>query len=75
MNPGAKPGESKLTTISFHRPLQAYVKALHAAGFAISRLEEWTSHKKSEKGPRQDSENKSRKEIPLFMCLECVKLS
>lgn len=61
-------------TISFHRPLQVYFKSLVKAGFAIHRLEEWTSHKMSEKGPRQDAENTARKEIPLFLMLEGRKI-
>ncbi len=74
MNPGREStDEAEQKTISFHRPLQVYSKTLANAGFAISRIEEWISHKQSEKGPRQIAENKSRKEIPLFMCLECVK--
>jgi ubiquinone/menaquinone biosynthesis C-methylase UbiE len=69
MTPGSK--TDKKFTVSFHRPLQVYVKALSKAGLSITRLEEWVSHKESEKGPRQKAENKSRKEIPLFMCIEC----
>lgn len=60
-------------TISFHRPLQAYFKALRKAGFLVSRLEEWTSNKKSQSGPRVDAENKARREFPLFLALEAVK--
>jgi ubiquinone/menaquinone biosynthesis C-methylase UbiE len=71
MNP-KNPG--KEMTQSFHRPLQNYSKSLANAGFAILRIEEWVSHKKSEQGIRQMAEDKSRKEIPLFMCLECIKL-
>ena len=65
---------SRAVTYSFHRPLQVYSKTLANAGFAISRIEEWTSHKESEKGPHKQAEDKARREIPLFMCLECVKL-
>jgi ubiquinone/menaquinone biosynthesis C-methylase UbiE len=72
MTPGKPTG--KVFTISFHRPLQVYFKALRKAGFAVSRLEEWNSHKKSEPGPRQAMEDKARKEIPLFLCLEALKL-
>jgi ubiquinone/menaquinone biosynthesis C-methylase UbiE len=72
MNPAEK--EKSKTTISFHRPLQVYSKTLANAGFAISRIEEWISHKESQKGPRQIAEDRSRREIPLFMCLECVKI-
>jgi ubiquinone/menaquinone biosynthesis C-methylase UbiE len=72
MTPGSK--TDKKYTVSFHRPLQVYVKALSKHGFAITRIEEWVSHKESEKGPRQRAENRSRKEIPLFMCIESQKL-
>ena len=65
------PGASKTTrTISYHRSLQDFFKALHGAGFAVSRLEEWVSHRQSLKGPRQAAEDAARKEIPLFMALE-----
>ena len=70
MHPGKTGGP---TTVSFHRSLQDFTKALAANGFAITRLEEWTSHKLSGKGPRQKAEDTARKEIPLFMALE-VKL-
>jgi len=69
MHPGDDP---KDTTLSFHRPLQFYMKALHKAGFAVSQLEEWTSHKKSEAGPRAKAEDTARKEIPLFLFLKAI---
>jgi ubiquinone/menaquinone biosynthesis C-methylase UbiE len=72
MHPGKK---SSAKTISYHRSLQDFTKALASAGFAITRLEEWTSHKVSGKGPRQKAEDTARKEIPLFMALELRKLS
>lgn len=71
MNPGSTGGQK---TISFHRPIQGYSKSLANVGFVISRIEEWVSHKESERGPRQVAENRARREIPLFMCLECLKL-
>jgi ubiquinone/menaquinone biosynthesis C-methylase UbiE len=71
MTPGSK--SDKKFTVSFHRPLQVYVKALTKYGFAITRLEEWVSHRESEKGPRKRAEDRSRKEIPLFMCIETTK--
>ncbi len=64
----------KTFTVSFHRPLQSYFKALNKAGFAVARLEEWISHKVSEPGPRADEENRMKKEIPMFICLEAIKL-
>ncbi|MBI5742234.1 MAG: class I SAM-dependent methyltransferase [Candidatus Niyogibacteria bacterium] len=70
-----RPGSDKsVKTVSFHRPLQYYFKQLHGAGLAITRLEEWISHKKSESGPRAKAEDLSRKEIPLFLCLEATKI-
>jgi ubiquinone/menaquinone biosynthesis C-methylase UbiE len=73
MTPGS--ATNKKFTVSFHRPLQVYVKALGKAGFAVTRLEEWESHRASERGPRKEAEDKSRKEIPLFMCIEAIKLA
>ncbi len=63
----------KVSTISFHRPLQVYVKNFVNAGFLLRRMEEWTSHKKSEPGPRQKAENQARKEFPLFLMVEAVR--
>jgi hypothetical protein len=74
MTPGEKDPKKKIKTVSFHRPLQYYMKLLSKNGFAITRLEEWISHKKSQKGPRQIPEDVARKEIPLFMCLEIKKI-
>ena len=68
MHPGKK--GSKSVTYSFHRSLQDYMKALHNAEFAIIRLEEWISHRKSEVGPRAKAEDTSRKEFPLFLMVE-----
>lgn len=72
MTPGS-PSDKKFT-VSFHRPLQVYAKALSKNGLAITRLEEWVSHKESQSGPRKKAEDKARKEIPLFLCVETVKL-
>ncbi len=67
MHPGSK---SKTQTISYHRSLQDFFKALTNTGFAVTRLEEWISHKESQKGPRQKAEDTARKEIPLFLMIE-----
>jgi ubiquinone/menaquinone biosynthesis C-methylase UbiE len=72
MHPGDAPSAR---TITFHRPLQSYSKALQKAGFAISRLEEWNSHRTSQAGPRKAAEDRARKEIPLFLAIEAVKLA
>lgn len=71
MHPGKK---QKTETVSYHRSLQDISKSLRKNGFAVTRLEEWISHKQSGKGPRQKAEDTARKEIPLFMALEVVKL-
>lgn len=70
-HPGMRPSE---VTWSFHRPLQVYFKILQKAGFAVSRLEEWNSQKTSELGPRKKAEDRARKEIPLFMAMEAIKI-
>lgn len=67
MTPGARNKNEKIETVSFHRPLQEYVKALSKTGFSIVGLEEWISHKKSEPGPRAAAEDRARKEFPLFL--------
>lgn len=68
VHPGKK---GSATTTSYHRSLQDFSKALFKAGFSITRLEEWISHKQSQKGPRQKTEDTARKEIPMFLMLEC----
>ncbi len=70
MHPGTSPSEE---TVSFHRPLQYYMKLMGNTGFALTRLEEWISHRMSEAGPRQKEEDRMRKEIPLFIMLELFK--
>ena len=70
MHPGK---EKSAQTLSYHRSLQDFFKALAKSGFAVTRLEEWISHKKSEKGPKQKAEDAARKEIPLFLMLECKR--
>jgi ubiquinone/menaquinone biosynthesis C-methylase UbiE len=70
MHPGA---DKSVTTISYHRPLQSYVEGLAHHGFSIVGLEEWISHRKSEKGPREQAENRARKEFPLFLMVKTRK--
>jgi ubiquinone/menaquinone biosynthesis C-methylase UbiE len=70
VHPGKRGSE---VTISYHRSLQDFSKALAKAGLLISKMEEWISHKKSGAGPRQKAEDLARKEIPLFLMLEAVK--
>jgi hypothetical protein len=71
MHPGMKDSPK---TISFHRPLQYYMKLLGKTGFAVDRFEEWISHKDSDSGPRAKAENRARKEIPLFLYLRAIRV-
>ncbi len=73
MTPGKQ--FKKEFTQSYHRPLQVYVKFFAKEGFAVTKLEEWISHRKSENGPWSKAENIARKEIPLFMCLVFKKIN
>ncbi len=74
MNPGkVAAGEAPVTTITFHRPLQAYFRLLGEAGLLVENVEEWTAQRSSTSGPRAAEENRSRAEIPLFLAWRCVK--
>lgn len=72
MHPGAAPDAY---TVSFHRPLQTYVKILGKANFGVTRLEEWISNRPGPKGRTFDALEQSRKEIPLFLFLEAKLLA
>lgn len=74
MNPGEKDIKNKEYTVSFHRSLQTYFKVFYKNSLMVSKIEEWVSDKKSEIGPRQKAEDRSRKEIPIFMFLEVIKV-
>lgn len=71
-NPGQ--GSRSAITYSYHRPLQTYFTELANAGFVIDALEEWTSHKTSDSGPKAKAENRARNEIPMFMALRAIRV-
>ncbi len=71
MHPGK---ESSEVTYSYHRPMQSFFKWFGNSGFAVKNVEEWISDKVSDSGPRAEAENFARKEIPLFMYLEAIKI-
>jgi 2-polyprenyl-3-methyl-5-hydroxy-6-metoxy-1,4-benzoquinol methylase len=74
-HPGlAAHGKDAAATTHFHRPLQAYVNTLGNAGLLIDHIEEWTSHKTSEAGPRKAALDRARKEIPMFLALRAIKV-
>jgi len=72
LNPFHNGGKKEITH-TFHRSLQWYVKAFRKAGFVVTNMEEWISHKKSAPGPRQKAEDTARKEIPMFLAIEVQK--
>jgi SAM-dependent methyltransferase len=75
MNPGAVArGQAPVTTMTFHRPIQAYINAFARAGLLVNAMEEWPSLRTSQPGPRAAEENRSRREIPMFLALRGVKL-
>lgn len=75
MNPGeVASGARPVQTLTHHRPLEHYVKALAAAGLLVDDLEEWPSRRKSAPGPRADEENRARREIPMFLCIRATKV-
>jgi ubiquinone/menaquinone biosynthesis C-methylase UbiE len=66
MHPGAAPST---ITWTFHRPLADYFAALADCGLAVTKLEEWASHRESKPGTSSRMENRARDEIPMFLAL------
>ncbi|MBS0616067.1 MAG: methyltransferase domain-containing protein [Verrucomicrobia bacterium] len=64
-HPGQK---DSVQTTTFHQPLSTYTEWLYKAGFAITKIEEWVSDKKST-GAAARMENRAREEFPLFLAL------
>ena len=70
------PGKSPdVYTWTFHKPIEAYVRALRQAGMLVDALEEWPSHKTSEPGPRRPRRTTARNEIPMFLAIRAIKSS
>jgi SAM-dependent methyltransferase len=65
-------GDESPATWSFHYPLSSLSSWLLEAGFKIELLEEWYSDKEST-GKNAKMENRSRREIPLFLAICAVK--
>lgn len=66
-------GKKSETTTSFHYPLSELFHMLKNAGFMVADMHEWVSPKKSS-GGKARMENKARKEFPLFLAIEAVKV-
>lgn len=74
MNPGeVANGQPAVTTITHHRPMSSYINASGQSGLVVDAIEEWSSQRVSEPGPRATAENRARREIPLFMAIRCRK--
>lgn len=74
MNPGrAAHGGERVSTWTFHRPIQSYMKALASAGFLVESIEEWPSLRRSQPGPHAREENRARKEIPMFLGWRAIR--
>jgi ubiquinone/menaquinone biosynthesis C-methylase UbiE len=67
MNPSDK---NSARTLTYHRPLQEYIKIAKNNQLCLSNLEEWVSHVKQD----NDILEKSKNEFPVFMYLEFTKL-
>lgn len=74
MNPGkAASGGQAVTTTTHHRPVGTYITALGQAGLLVDAMEEWSSQRTSEPGPKANAENIARAEIPMFLALRARK--
>ncbi len=74
MNPGAAAGgKTAVVTVTYHRPIQTYARVIAEAGLRIDAIEEWPSLRASEPGPRAAEENRSRREIPMFLAIRARK--
>ncbi|MCX5751861.1 MAG: class I SAM-dependent methyltransferase [Candidatus Saganbacteria bacterium] len=71
MHPGFAPD---VITWTIHRPLSSYFKELNANHLAVTQFEEWVSHRESQPGGRSRTENRSRKEFPLFLGMVAKKI-
>lgn len=70
------PGKGAASPVStaHHRPLQDYCNALGNSGFAVTACEELGSPKRGSKGPQAAEEDRSAREIPMFLILTAVAL-
>jgi SAM-dependent methyltransferase len=66
--------ESRTTTRSFHRPLEAYVNALAKHGLFVDHMDEIPGLKGPTNAPSTRAQNLARREIPLFLALRAREL-
>ncbi|KKU45335.1 MAG: hypothetical protein UX62_C0018G0003 [Microgenomates group bacterium GW2011_GWA2_46_7] len=71
----AHPGDQRSpVTWSYHQPISYYFTALKRAGLVTTDLLELTSDKKSV-GKAARAENRARREFPLFLVIQAVKIN
>jgi 23S rRNA-/tRNA-specific pseudouridylate synthase/ubiquinone/menaquinone biosynthesis C-methylase UbiE len=76
MNPGqVSSGAAAVKTHTYHRPMAAYMSSIGKSGMLIDTVEEWSSKRQSQPGPRAHAENTAREEIPMFMAIRAIKAS
>lgn len=66
------PGQSGVT-ISFHRPIHAYINGLAAVGLLVDHMDELTTYKTEEGRIHDKALAAAEQEIPLFMALRARK--
>lgn len=66
-------GEKSPVSYSYHFPLEKLFAWAFQTGFVIDGFEEWVSDKKSY-GAAAQRENRSRKEIPMFLAIRVKKV-
>jgi hypothetical protein len=76
MNPGeVSSGAAAIKTQTHHRPMSSYISAMGKQGLLVNAIEEWSSQRQSEPGPRAKAENTAREEIPMFMAIRAIRSS
>ncbi len=56
-------------TLSFHRPLAAYIAAFGTAGLGVIAIDELYSHRRGTIGSRSGAEDRAAKEFPVFLVI------
>lgn len=68
------PGQKKGVTLSFHRPLSAYINCLAECGLLLERMQEIPTCKVHTSEGRARAKKLADREIPLFLALRARKM-
>jgi SAM-dependent methyltransferase len=71
----AYPGNRQGVTLSFHRPLAAYINGLAAQGLLLDQMAEIIAYQAQATGSRASAETLARQEFPLFLGLRARKVA